>query len=106
MASACVHSRIHNQVAQKGGSSLPTAEEEETRGWGWGGGAKKVEEGCLGGGDCTIIQITAGNNLVADVSRPTMPTAHRRACVSTCTPTPVSIPGQGAQNGEKINKSL
>lgn len=34
-----------------------------------------------GGGDYTIIQITAGHNLVADVSWSTMPTTHRRACV-------------------------
>ena len=32
-------------------------------------------------GDYTIIQITAGYNLVADVSRSTMPTTHMCVCV-------------------------
>lgn len=55
-------------------------------------GAKKeegVKEGGGSGGDYTIIQITAGYNLVADVSRSTMPTTHthRRACVRTYAPT-------------------
>lgn len=45
---------------------------------------RKEEGGRRGAGvgDYTIIQITAGNNLVADVSWSTMPTAHRRACVT------------------------
>lgn len=36
-------------------------------------------------GDYTIIQITAGYNLVADVSRSTMPTTHRSVWVCVCT---------------------
>lgn len=48
---------------------------KKQEGWGvW-------RDGWLLGGDYTIIQITAGNNLVADVSRSTMPTAHKCVCV-------------------------
>lgn len=50
---------------------------------GGGGGSKEREEAARE--DYTIIQITAGNNLVADVSRSTMPTTHRRACVCAYT---------------------
>lgn len=62
---------------------------------------KRRECGRSGGseGDYTIIQITAGNNLVADVSRSTMPTTHRRACVCVHTPTD-SMPSEQPQ-GEK-----
>lgn len=43
-------------------------------------------------GNYTIIQITAGYNLVADVSRSTMPTTHRSACVCVCVLTEFQYP--------------
>ena len=55
-----------------------------------------------GWGDYTIIQITAGYNLVADVSRSTMPTTHRRACVCAYTLKEFQCPASGrGANGEK-----
>ena len=62
------------------------------------GGSKR------GGGDYTIIQITAGYNLVADVSRSTMPTTHRRACVCAYTPTEFQNPASGHRGGKKNKK--
>lgn len=49
------------------------------------GGSERGREREGGAGDYTIIQITAGYNLVADVSRSTMPTTHRRVCVCAYT---------------------
>lgn len=61
------------------GAKEETEEEEGAR----EGRREQKREGARG--DYTIIQITAGYNLVADVSRSTMPTTHRRACVCAYT---------------------
>lgn len=52
-------------------------------------------------GDYTIIQITAGNNLVADVSRSTMPTTHRLACVCALTEFQCSASSQRVEEKKK-----
>lgn len=74
-------------------------------------GAKEEEEGVREGrregargggwGDYTIIQITAGYNLVADVSRSTMLTTHRRACVCAYTLTEFQCPASSHRGGKK-----
>lgn len=75
-------------VSSAGGSrdvrATRRAKEEDDGSEGRKEGVIEVGSGGVGG-DYTIIQITAGYNLVADVSRSTMPTTHRRACVRTYT---------------------
>lgn len=56
-------------------------------------------------GDYTIIQITAGNNLVADVSRSTMPTTHRLACVCALTEFQCSASSQRVEEKKKTAAS-
>lgn len=70
-----------------------------------GGSKRQRQRGWVGWrrwwGDYTIIQITAGNNLVADVSRSTMPTTHRLACVCALTEFQCSASSQRVEEKKK-----
>lgn len=80
--------------------------EEESGREGRKEGVKERGGECVhGGGDYTIIQITAGYNLVADVSRSTMPTTHRRVCVCEYTLKEFQCPASSHRAGFKKKKT-